>query len=137
MIDWLALKILISFYKIDFFHIYSAPLSVFKKFQKNFTQAVWPPLVLSIFHLPCQLWGVLTFGWVCADIFKIILSHIYLSSRSFIKIWDGSCPALVHLTWNNLIALLVLTIRLDKFPHAFTRHNVFLAVFAFHFYAGV
>ena len=71
-------------------------------------QAAWPPLVLLIFNLPCQLWGVITFEWfisLCWNFQDNLISYIPFIWKSFIKIWDGSCPALVHLTWNDPLSI--------------------------------
>ena len=62
------------------------------------------PLVLSIFNLPCQLWGVITFEQVlslCWNFQDNLISYIPFIQKSFSKLSDGSCPALVHLTWND------------------------------------
>ena len=61
-------------------------------------------LVLLTFNLWCQLRGVITFEWVinlCWNFQDNIISYIPFMWKSFIKILDGSCPALVHLTWNE------------------------------------
>ena len=63
-----------------------------------------PPFVLLIFNLLCKLWGVITFEWVfslCWNFQDNLILYIPFIWNSFIKIWDGSCPALVHLTWND------------------------------------
>ena len=63
------------------------------------TQAAWPPIVLPIFDLPCQLWGIITFEQVislCWNFQEDLISHILFIWKSFIKIWDGSCLNL----WN-------------------------------------
>ena len=65
------------------------------------------PLVLSIFNLPCQFWGVIIFERVislCWNFQDHHISYIPLIWKGFIKIWDGSClnfEILVPLTWNN------------------------------------
>ena len=62
------------------------------------------PLVLLIFNLPCQIWGVITFEQfisLCWNFQDNLISYIPLIWKSIIKIWDESCPALVHLTWND------------------------------------
>ena len=54
----------------------------------------------------CQLCGVITFEWVinlCRNFQDNLISHIPFVWKSFMKIWDESCPALVHLTWNDPI----------------------------------
>ena len=134
MIYQLAFKILILLYVTDFFLIYNMPkiskpwnLAYLKVLQaqkqcskfQNFvlstknkitetqkcTQAAWASLVLSIFNLLCQLWGVITFEQVislCRN-FQDNLLYIPFIWKSFIKIWDGSCLASVHLIWNDPI----------------------------------
>ena len=57
------------------------------------------PLVLSIFNLPCQLWGATTFDWVispCRNFQDNLISYIPFIWKSFIRFWDRSCPKL----WN-------------------------------------
>ena len=73
---------------------------------QKWTQAAWPPLVLLIFNLQCQLWGVITFEWVvslCRNFQDI--SHIYLSSgKVSSKSEMGHVPTfkiLVQLSWND------------------------------------
>ena len=64
------------------------------------------PFVLLIFNLTCQLWADITFERVtilCWHFLKNLISDIPFIWNSFIKIWDGSCPALVHFTWNDPI----------------------------------
>ena len=77
------------------------------------TQAAWPPLVLPIFNLPCQLWGIITFERVislCWNFQENLLSYVPFISKSFIKIWDRSCPALVHLTLNDPIINIICSV---------------------------
>ena len=64
------------------------------------------PLVFSTFNLLCKLWVVINFEWVISLwIFRIILSHIHLSSEKVSsKSEIGHVPTfenLVHLTWND------------------------------------
>ena len=137
MIDWVASKILISFYKTKFFLIYRVPLQILKKFVKKswnlaFLRVLWAlkqckkfqnfglstkkywdskmhrscltPLVLLIFKLSGKLWGAITFELVislCWNLQDNLMSYITFIWKSFIKIWDSSCSALVHLTWND------------------------------------
>ena len=57
------------------------------------------PLVLSVFNLPCQLLGVITFEQVISLHWNFqdnLISYIPFIWKSFIKIWNGSCPDL----WN-------------------------------------
>ena len=66
---------------------------------KKCTLAAWPHLVLPIFNLPCQLWEAITFEWVnclCWNFQDNLVSYIPFIWKSFIRIWDGSCPNL----WN-------------------------------------
>ena len=70
----------------------------------KYTQAAWAPLLLLIFNLPCQLWGVITFERVislCWNSHDILISYIPFIWKSFIEIWDGSRTALAHLPWND------------------------------------
>ena len=58
------------------------------------TQAAWPPLVLLIFNLSCQLCDVITFEQVislCLNFQDNLISYIPFIWKSFIRIWDGSC----------------------------------------------
>ena len=57
------------------------------------------PLVLLIFNLPCQLWGVIPFEWVislCWNFENNLISYTPFIWKSFIRIWDGPCSNL----WN-------------------------------------
>ena len=60
---------------------------------------VWPPLILPISNLPCQLWGAITFEQVislCWNFQDNLISYIHFIWKSFIRILDGSYPNL----WN-------------------------------------
>ena len=60
--------------------------------------------LLLIFNLWCQLIGFIFFEWVislCWNFQDNLISYIPFIWKSFIKIWNGSCAALVHLTWND------------------------------------
>ena len=70
------------------------------------TQDAWFPLVLSIFltYHACQLWGVITFEQVislCRNFQDNLILYIPFIWKTFIKIWDWSRLALVHVTWND------------------------------------
>ena len=64
------------------------------------------PLVFT-FNLLCKLWVVLNFEWIislCWNFQDNLISYTPFIWKSFIKIWDRSCPTfenLVHLTWND------------------------------------
>ena len=117
IIDWPASKILISFYKTNFvsfivhhygfskkFKILKFNLSLQEiselqvKYRKSFWDSKIPPsclkpLVLLIFNLPCQLWGVITFEQIislCWNFQNNLISHMPFIWKSFIKTWDGS-----------------------------------------------
>ena len=115
IIDWPASKILISFYKTDFFLIFSVPLWIFKKISKSWnltylrvlkvqkqcskfqniklikkkvidtqkcTQVAWPPLFywFLTYNANFEVSWLLNRLSVCAEIFRIILTYIRLSS---------------------------------------------------------
>ena len=97
------------------------------------------PLVLSIFNLPCQLWRVIIFEFlsVCAEIFNIIWSHIYLSSGKVSSESEmGHVPTfenLIHLTWNDPIETFIIEYFLQKLIKLLwkLKKNLFLSHFGY------
>ena len=113
MVDWLTVKILILFYKTDFFLIDNVPLWIFKKFQNLEIQLILESSVhrnsaanfrtlgevrkkllrlknapklpdflfcrFLTYHAKFEVSQLLNELSVCAEILRIILSHIYLS----------------------------------------------------------
>ena len=77
--------------------------------KKSYWDSKMPPsflndLVLLIFNFWCQLRGVITFQWVISLRWNFqdnLISNIPFIWKSFIKIWGGSCPSLVHLSWDD------------------------------------
>ena len=66
------------------------------------TQAATPLFFWSISNFPWQLWGAITFEQVlilCWHFQNNLISYIPFIWKSFIQIWVGSWPVLVHLTW--------------------------------------
>ena len=62
------------------------------------------PLFCQMLTWPYKLWAVITFEQIislCWNFQDNFISYIPFTWKSFIKIWDGSCPALVRLTWND------------------------------------
>ena len=109
-------------FKITKFSLSQSPLGTEKvqqiselwiEYKKSYWDSKMQPsclnhLVLLTFNLWCQLRGVITFEWVinlCWNFQDNLISYIPFISHiyHYIKIWDGSCPALVHLTWKNHI----------------------------------
>ena len=136
MIDWLAFKILILFYKTDFFLIYSMPFWIFKRFQKleiwfilesfghqntaenlktlgQVKKSYWDSkihpccltsLVWSIFNLPCQLWGAITFVWV----FELFELNQWVSTKLKARILEYYLYNLMEKLYSALCLWIVL-----------------------------
>ena len=66
------------------------------------TQTAWPLLFCQF--LTSQANFVVSSEWVislCWNFQDSLISYIPFFCKIFIKIWDRSCTALVHLTWND------------------------------------
>ena len=156
MIDWLASKILISFYKTNFFLNFSPPFWIFKKFQnleslrvqnlefqnlrvcwvqkqcskvQNFglstnmllSLKMHPScltlLALSIFNLPCALWGIIIFEQVISLYWNFqgnFILYIPFIWKSFIRIWVKSQPLKFWPIWDGITLLQVNNVWKEK-----------------------
>ena len=125
MIDWLASKILISYYKSNFlFHLWRAIMNflwvTYKKcyWDSKMHPSLLTPLVLSIFISPGQLWGVITLERVislCWNFQGNLMSYIHFIWKKFHQnlrwvmsqplkfwsIWHGMAPLLFYIVVKN------------------------------------